>query len=236
MHSDNHAIAIGLSQPFACSYLSGQQEQLLVIQEDELDLSLFERLLALGFRRSGSAIYKPRCPHCNACQPIRVPLDEFRLSKRQKRTLAKNRDLHFRIVTKEALAHYPLYERYICARHSDGPMYPPSEEQYRHFLACEWLSPVFIELWHGQRLVAVAVTDLLPQSLSAIYSYFDPDYSERSLGSLLVLLQCRLGKLMSKSFLYLGYQIDNHDKMGYKRLYRPYEILGVQGWQKSDNH
>lgn len=59
-NANNTPIAIGISQVFPCSYLDGQQEQLLVIQEETLDPILFERLLAIGFRRSGSAIYKPR--------------------------------------------------------------------------------------------------------------------------------------------------------------------------------
>ncbi|MGI1943788.1 arginyltransferase [Shewanella glacialipiscicola] len=233
MNSNKTSIAIGISQIFPCSYLDGQQEQLLVIQEDTLDPLLFERLLAVGFRRSGSSIYKPRCPHCSACQPIRVPAHEFVPSKRQKRTLAKNQDLTWRVTSEQTAEQYALYEHYIRERHFDGPMFPPSEEQYNHFLFCHWLPPTFIEVYEGEKLLAVAVTDTLPQSLSAIYSYFDPDEEQRSLGALLILIQCRLAKLMGKEFVYLGYQIDENRKMSYKRLYRPYQILTPQGWESS---
>ncbi|QKG97129.1 arginyltransferase [Shewanella oneidensis MR-1] len=232
-NANNTPIAIGISQVFPCSYLDGQQEQLLVIQEETLDPILFERLLAIGFRRSGSAIYKPRCPRCSACQPIRVPIQEFVPSKRQKRTLAHNRDLTWRITTEHTETQYALYEKYIRERHFDGPMYPPSKAQYEQFLFCHWLPPTFIEVYDDNRLVAVAVTDTLPNSFSAIYSYFDPDEERRSLGVLLILLQCRLAKLQGKAFLYLGYQIDANRKMSYKRLYRPYQILTHQGWEYS---
>lgn len=30
--------------------------------------------------------------------------------------------------------HYALYERYILARHADGDMYPPSQDQFEKFL------------------------------------------------------------------------------------------------------
>lgn len=233
MNSSKTSIAIGISQIFPCSYLDGQQEQLLVIQEDTLDPILFERLLAVGFRRSGGSIYKPRCPRCSACQPIRVPAHEFVPSKRQKRTLAKNQDLTWRITSEQTAEQYALYEHYIRERHFDGPMFPPSEDQYNHFLFCHWLPPTFIEVYNGDKLLAVAVTDTLPNSLSAIYSYFDPDEEQRSLGALLILIQCRLAKLMDKEFVYLGYQIDENRKMSYKRLYRPYQILTPTGWEYS---
>lgn len=201
-----------------------------MLQEESIDIDLFEQLLALGFRRSGGTIYKPQCPNCTACQPIRIPSANFTPSRRQKRTLKNNRDLVWKIIGKQAQYHYTLYESYINQRHCDGPMYPASEEQYQHFIGSGWLDPVFIELWSNDKLVGVAVTDILPNSLSAIYSFFAPDEHKRSLGSLLILIQCRLAKLMQKDFVYLGYQIDESRKMNYKKDYTPYQILTESGW------
>ncbi len=205
-------------------------EQLLVLQEESVDIALFEQLLALGFRRSGGTIYKPQCPQCNACQPIRLPVKLFIPSRRQKRTLKNNKDLIWKIVDKQAQYHYELYEHYINQRHHDGPMYPASEEQYQHFICSGWLDPIFIELWNDDKLIAVAVTDILPNSLSAIYSFFAPEEHKRSLGSLLILIQCRLAKMMQKDFVYLGYQIEDSRKMNYKTDYTPYQILTTKGW------
>ncbi|MCL2914223.1 arginyltransferase [Shewanella corallii] len=230
MNSTKTQVAIGISQPYQCNYLPDQQEQLLIIQE-AVDDTIFERLLALGFRRSGNAIYKPRCPSCNACLPVRVPVNELKLSKSQKRTLSRNKDLHWRVTEQVEESHYPLYEKYIRLRHFDGPMFPASEEQFAQFLTCNWMQPRYIELFNKDKLIAVAVTDYLPNSLSAIYTYFDPDEERRSLGNLMVLLQCRLAKLLDKEFLYLGYQIDANVKMCYKRRYQPYQLLTGQGWQ-----
>ncbi|MGI2261550.1 arginyltransferase [Shewanella sp. GXUN23E] len=230
MNSTKTQVAIGISQPYPCNYLPGQQEQLLIIQE-AVDDALFERLLALGFRRSGDAIYKPRCPACNACIPIRVPVNELKLSSSQKRTLSRNKDLIWKVSQTVAESHYPLYEKYIQLRHFDGPMYPASQQQFTQFLTCNWMQPHYIELYRRERLIAVAVTDVLPNSLSAIYTYFEPDEEKRSLGNLMVLLQCQLAKLMGKQYLYLGYQIDKNIKMCYKRRYQPYQLLTEQGWQ-----
>lgn len=228
----SHPISVGVTQTFPCSYLENQLEQLLVLQDDPIGLELFERLLALGFRRSGGTIYKPQCPNCNACLPIRIPTQQFIPSRRQKRTLRNNKDIIWKVVDKQQEYHYDLYERYINERHQDGPMYPASKEQYQHFINSGWLAPHYIELWNGDALIAVAVTDVMPNSLSAIYSFFCPNEHKRSLGSLLILLQCRLAKLMNKDFVYLGYQIDESRKMNYKRSYLPYQILTTCGWQQ----
>ncbi|WP_299794282.1 arginyltransferase [uncultured Shewanella sp.] len=233
MSFKSQPISVGVTKIFPCSYIETQQEQLLVLQEGDIGLELFEQLLALGFRRSGGTIYKPQCPNCQACLPIRLPARLFTPSRRQKRTLRNNRDLVWKIVDKQTEEHYTLYERYINVRHKDGPMYPASKEQYYHFIASGWLKPIFIELWNKESLIGVAVTDILPNSLSAIYSFFCPDEQKRSLGSLLILIQCRLAKLMDKEFVYLGYQIDESRKMNYKRDYTPYQILTASGWQQA---
>lgn len=229
--NDESLVNVGLSQLFPCSYLQDQQEQLIVIQ-DQVEPVLFDRLLALGFRRSGLAIYKPQCPSCNACQPIRVVVNKFSPSKSQKRTLNKNKDLHIKITDKISPEHYLLYEKYISIRHQDGSMYPPSQKQFEQFLGQGWMKPQYIELYLAQTLIAVAVTDFMPNSLSAIYTFFDPNEEKRSLGSLMILMQCQLALCLKKSFVYLGYQIDTNQKMNYKKLYQPYQILTENGWQE----
>ncbi|NRD73792.1 arginyltransferase [Shewanella sp. VB17] len=232
MSFKSQPISVGVTQAFSCSYLEHQLEQLLVLQEESINLDLFEQLLAFGFRRSGGTIYKPQCPNCSACLPIRIPATLFTPSKRQKRTLKNNKDIIWKIADKQQEYHYDLYARYINERHQDGPMYPASREQYQHFIDAGWLTPIFVELWNNQELIGVAVTDVMPNSLSAIYSFFSPDEHKRSLGSLLILIQCRLAKLMNKDFVYLGYQIDESRKMNYKRSYLPYQLLTSNGWQQ----
>ncbi len=234
MNSKSDSVQVGMTNTFTCSYLAKQEEQLLVLQENIPSVELYEQLISLGFRRSGDTLYKPHCPRCNACQPIRLPTSSFAPSKRQKRTLKNNKDLSWAIVGETTPEHYQLYQEYISKRHFDGPMFPPSKEQYEHFLHCQWLKPQLIEVREQRKLIGVAVTDFLPNSLSAIYSFFDPEQEKRSMGSLMILLQCRIAKLLNKEFVYLGYQIDESRKMNYKTAYRPYQILGHQGWQQSE--
>ena len=214
---------IGLSQPFECSYLPDRQEQLLVILDPSCYSSnKFESLLGLGFRRSGNQIYRPHCPICSACSSVRVLADEFMPTKSQKRKLnkAKNRfEVKYSQIEREQ--YYPLYSKYISLRHQDGSMYPPDKSQFQSFLFCSWLTITFIELWDQENLVAVAVTDCMDNAISAIYTFFDPDYEHFSLGTVMILQQLKFAKQQHKQFVYLGYQIDECDKMKYKTQFLP---------------
>ena len=221
--NENLTARVGLSQEFACSYLPNRREQLLVILDPTYYCSeKFESLLAVGFRRSGNQIYRPHCPVCSACNSVRVLAQEFMPSKSQKRKLNKAKT-QFTVTysTRERPEYYPLYSKYITMRHQDGSMYPPQPEQFQSFLFCSWLEITFIELWHQDTLVGVAVTDCMDNAISAIYTFFDPDFEHYSLGSIMILEQLKFAKAQNKQFVYLGYQIDECTKMKYKTQFLP---------------
>ncbi|QQM65824.1 arginyltransferase [Pseudoalteromonas sp. LC2018020214] len=214
---------VGLTQEFDCSYLPNRQEQLLVILDPSCySTDKFESLLGLGFRRSGNQIYRPHCPICSACNSVRVLAQDFIPSKSQKRKLNKAKNqFEVKYSTQERPEYYPLYSKYITMRHQDGSMHPPEKEQFQSFLLCSWLKITFIELWHQDTLVAVAVTDCMNSSISAIYTFFDPDFEHYSLGSVMILEQLKFAKEQNKQYVYLGYQIDECDKMKYKTQFLP---------------
>ncbi|MBD0411259.1 arginyltransferase [Pseudoalteromonas distincta] len=214
---------VGLTQEFDCSYLPNRQEQLLVILDPSCySTDKFESLLGLGFRRSGNQIYRPHCPICSACNSVRVLAQDFIPSKSQKRKLNKAKtQFEVKYSTQERPEYYPLYSKYITMRHQDGSMYPPEKEQFQSFLLCSWLKITFIELWHQDTLAAVAVTDCMNSSISAIYTFFDPDFEHYSLGSVMILEQLKFAKEQNKQYVYLGYQIDECDKMKYKTQFLP---------------
>ncbi|MBE4116375.1 arginyltransferase, partial [Vibrio parahaemolyticus] len=82
-------------------------------------------LMANGFRRSGDTIYKPHCERCHACQPIRISIPDFVLSRSQKRLLSKAKNLRWEMKTEMDAEWFELYSSYICKRHKNGTMYPP---------------------------------------------------------------------------------------------------------------
>ena len=217
-------IQLGLSPVMECSYLPNEQEQLLFA----LDKSIYndwayEALLGQGFRRSGNDIYRPHCPSCQSCQSLRLIPKTFTPSTSQKRVRNKTSHLHWHVNFVEQREYYPLYAKYIEARHSSGSMYPPSQDHFRQFIQCDWLQVIYLEAWEHERLVAVAVTDLMPDSLSALYIFYDPERERLSLGTAAVLQEIDLAIKINKPFLYLGYQIDECAAMNYKKRFKPYQ-------------
>ena len=192
------------------------------------------QLTDLGFRRSGEHIYRPWCEGCSECKSVRVPLNHFKVSKSQKRVLKRNQDLEVSFEMPSSSDEvYHLYADYINQRHSDGDMYPPSLEQFESFL-CQGPAASntrFICFRLEQKLLAVAVVDMLPKGLSAIYTFFDPAYDVRSLGRLAVLWQIRWAQSQAMDFVYLGYWIKACQKMAYKAEYRPLQVFEDLVWQ-----
>lgn len=228
----SHSIKMGISQQFPCSYIPEQQEQLLVVLDKQcFNKDAFDQLMQMGFRRSGDQIYRPHCVSCQQCQSLRVLTAQFQPNRQQKRLWKKASDftIHYNQHPKEQ--YFELYQRYITARHADGTMYPPNKEQYEQFLFCHWLDLLFIEIHHEQKLIAVAVTDLLVSGLSAVYSFFDPEYADFSIGKYLIMVQIETCKLLNKPYLYLGYQVDNCQKMNYKAQFSPHQRLVNGRWQ-----
>ncbi|MCC2615404.1 arginyltransferase [Aestuariibacter halophilus] len=223
----------GLTQQFGCSYLPDQDEQLLVhVADSPITPHTAEMLVASGFRRSGEQIYRPHCPRCSACQAIRIPVSAFTPSRSQRRILQRNQGLRWQVSHTDKDAYYQLYDQYICARHKDGSMYPPTRAQYLSFVQCSWSEPLFIEGYDDGQLVVVAVTDRFPNSLSALYTFFDPTYAHRSIGTLAILQQITQAQQWQLDFLYLGYQIDACQKMNYKARFYPHERFFDNKWHR----
>jgi len=228
----NETLKFGITSEFACSYLPNRQERLLVAVDERLhDKAQYGWLMNQGFRRSAEQLYRPHCVNCNACQSVRVMVQAFAPSKSQKRLLKKNKDLRFEVSSEQKESYYPLYERYINTLHTDGTMYPATIEQYQSFLTSTLTQQLFLEVWDCDKLVSVAVTDDLPNALSAVYTFYDPEYRKSALGVFSILNQIRYSKEQGYEFLYLGYQIDECQKMNYKNKYYPYQQLSNNQWK-----
>ena len=246
MSSENKTeTALYLTPPHPCSYLPEQMAQTLFLDPAvAVDTEFFTRLNEIGFRRSGAHYYKPQCESCQRCVPVRLPVAEFLPSRNQRRILKKNLDLTASI----APCHfsneiYNLYARYIEFQHRDSDMYPTSEQQFRDFL-CRTTNPdgdnrqhasYFLCLWQQDKLVAVAIMDQLLNGLTAVYTFYDPEFSHRSLGTYSILFQIRLVKALKLEYLYLGYWIDGCRKMLYKQRFMPQERLTNNLWQRVED-
>lgn len=224
------------THPHPCSYLSEKEATTLFLDPYQpLDTETYTQLSELGFRRSGQHIYRPHCQHCSACIPARLPVNTFQPNRQQRRVVKRNIDLEVMDVKPRLTdEYYALYSYYIERRHADGDMYPPSQEQFQNFLACEFPFVHYYEFRHAGRLLAVAVTDVLSTGLSAVYTFYDPDEEHRSLGRYAILWQLQEARRLGLPALYLGYCIRNCQKMSYKTEYRPIELLVNQRWIRAN--
>ncbi len=216
----------------ACSYLPDKKATTMFVDpKANINLDIYSQLSGLGFRRSGNHYYRPHCNACKACVPLRVQARRYKPSRSQKRIQNKNKDLEHRVMAADFHEdHYLLYEKYIQTRHADGDMYPPSRGQYRSFLAESHSSTRFIEFSKGGKLYAVAVVDFLIDGLSAIYTFFDPEFEHLSLGTYAILWQIAEAKRQNLPYLYLGYFIGQSKKMNYKSSFKPFEARINDCW------
>lgn len=222
--------------PHACSYLPGEEATTLFVDpRQSVSHSLYTHLSLMGFRRSGDHIYRPHCARCKACIPSRIPVAAFKRSRSQSRVWKRNQDLVMResdgIFDAEA---WSLYCRYIEERHADGDMYPPDREQYQSFLNNGLGCTRYFRFYKDDRLVMVMVADQMLDGLSAIYTFYDPDEEPRSPGTFAVLTQVALCQSKGLDHVYLGYWIQNCDKMNYKARFRPLEIFHDGSWHRRE--
>ncbi|MFD1259866.1 arginyltransferase [Entomomonas asaccharolytica] len=236
MKNDLANINLYLTDPHPCSYLTDQQASTVFVDPNvTLTKKQYTELSSLGFRRSGSYVYQPHCATCHACIAVRVVINQFKPNRQQKRIIRYNQDLQIKQVRPQLTKEYFwLYERYIGMRHKDGDMYPATREQYQSFLvdAPDYCS--FYEFRKEGQLLAVAVVDLLQDSLSAVYTFFEPLEHRRSLGQYAILWQIEECKRLGLSYLSLGYWIKNCRKMSYKLQYRSSELFINQRWVRMD--
>ncbi len=216
-----------------CSYFDDRMSCNLVPDPAlRLNMPTYNQLIQHGFRRSGSYCYRPHCKDCQACLACRIPANDFIFNRSQKRCLKANKDLTLSVVNADFSDEYfALYRRYLDSRHTDGSMTDPAEEDFKQFLYCKWSDTQFLEFRLDGRLVAVAVTDIVSDGVSAVYSFFEPEMAKNSLGTYCVLKQIEYAKRQGLDYVYLGYWIKDHPKMHYKNNYRPLQIYRDDAWQ-----
>lgn len=216
-----------------CSYLKDKKAINIYADPHHPEPALvYNQLISRGFRRSGEFVYRPGCSDCQACVPVRIVIDEFTGRRVDRRNLKMNSDLVTTYVKAEFTQEYfELYSRYLAERHPAGGMDNPQMEDFERFLLNPWGETLFVEARLDGQCIAVAVTDATPNGLSAVYTFFDPDFSERGLGRYSILQQIKLCQQMRFKHLYLGYWVDGSPKMQYKTEFRPQEHFNGHSWE-----
>jgi arginine-tRNA-protein transferase len=219
-----------VEEPRPCSYLDDrsatlEHHLLLDVSPEELD----EKLVR-GWRRFGPDYFRPRCEGCRACVPTRVPTDRYRPNKSQRRAAKACAELELRlgrpVFDEERLA---LYHRWHASREEARGWDAQALTERGYRLQFAFPHPAARELSFREpdtgKLVGVALCDETPHCWSAIYFFYDPAWSKRSIGTANVVYQIELARRRGLPHVYLGYRVDGCASLAYKANFRPQERL-----------
>ncbi len=235
-----------LTAPSPCPYIAGQTERKVFTHlVGDRAIGLNDLLSHGGFRRSQTIAYRPACEGCQACVSVRVLVNEFDWSKGFRRIRDQNSDLvgDMRAAVPSS-DQYALFRRYLDARHAEGGMASMSVLDYAMMIEDSHVKTRVVEYRrrgpdtaiNGRGtgpLLGLALTDILTDGLSMVYSFYEPDQTPRSLGTFIILDHVLRARAMGLPYLYLGYWIAGSRKMEYKARFRPQERLAPNGWERA---
>ncbi|QQM31681.1 arginyltransferase [Martelella lutilitoris] len=232
-----------LTAPAQCPYLEAERERKVFTHLVGPRASEMNDLLTQGgFRRSQNIAYRPACENCRACVSVRIVAGEFETPRSLRKICSRNSDL----VTTERPAiataeQYDLFRTYLDSRHQRGGMADMTIDDYAVMVEETHVETRLFEyrvstgrFGEEGELVAVALSDILVDGLSMVYSFFNPAYVKRSLGSYMIVDHVSRAKRLSLPYVYLGYWVKGSRKMDYKKRFRPQEHLTGKGWERAD--
>lgn len=231
--SHSHGSGLCLQEDMPCPYIAdGRTASLEFVVPAEGLGRTFDSYLAAGYRRLAGALYRNICRACRSCQPLRIETERFALSRSQKRTLKKNKDMRVEVgIPCVSPAKAALYKQYIISKHGAER----GEE-------CEDIAGTLSRLHYGYHgsiemdyyledaLIGVGLADAGADSLSSAYFYYDTGYLGRRLGVFSILQEISLAQSMGKQYYYLGFYIEETPKMSYKKSFRPNQVYRDGRW------
>lgn len=236
-----------LTAPSPCPYLEGKFERKVfthLVGEKAPEMN--DLLTQGGFRRSQNIAYRPACENCRACVSVRILAEEFRPTRNMKRVMQRNADLiGFEHPAEPSTEQYSLFRKYLDSRHRQGGMSDMTVLDYAMMVEDSHVNTNVVEYRRrgpdsfisGQGtgdLLAVALTDRMSDGLSMVYSFFDTEAADRSLGTYMIVDHIERARSAGLPHVYLGYWVQGSQKMEYKIRFKPQEHLGPKGWQRPE--
>lgn len=216
----------------ACTYLPDRPSRLEYTVVLRLSPEEYEEKMDQGYRKFGPLLFRPVCANCRECRPLRIPAAEFTPDRSQRRALKRNADLTVRFgrPTIDAVR-LRLYNRYHAAQQErkGWDVAEKTADDYAFSFLYTPVPGVEVSVWEGSKLRAVALTEITPNVVSGVYHYHDPDLTDRSLGTFVVLQTIELARRLGKPWAYFGYYVSGCGSLAYKARFRPCELLDDDG-------
>ena len=218
-----------------CPYLSDQTARMpLRMPLAQITPPQADQRLAAGHRRTGEFVYQTQCPTCEACEPIRVIVPEYKFSRNERRVLKRgDRQLDQQIGSlKSDRQRVDLFNKHRLQRGLSKAEGEIDLEEYIWGFVRSCFESFEMSYWIEDRLVALAVCDIGQQSLSAVYTFYDPEIKAVGLGTYSILKQIQFCQLRNLRYLYLGFYIEKSPHMVYKSRFRPHERRVSGKWER----
>ena len=212
-----------------CSYIPGLEQTTHYKIIQECDMEYNAHLIERGWRRFGNMYFRPICEGCSACESLKIDVNNYEFSKSERRIIKKN--AHLKMVLRRPTAshsHIALFEKYHDHMHDKRGWDKQAiniKNYYMSFVNGYNEYGFEVLYFDDDKLIAIDLIDILPNGISSIYFYYDPDYSHLSLGKFSMLRQISYAKANHLDWIYMGYYVKECQSLAYKSDYKPYLTL-----------
>ncbi len=217
-----------------CSYLDDKTQTTQYKIIENCSTTHCADLIERGWRRFGHMFFRPICPECHVCESFKIDVNNYLFSKSERRVMRKNEDIKIIVQHPQVTStHLELFEKYHLHM-KDKRDWAHEKVTPRHY---------YMSFVHGHgefgfevlyfledRLIGVDLIDILPEGISSIYFYYDPDFSNRSLGTYSMLKQIQMAQDEDLKWIYMGYYVRGCQSLEYKSRYQPYQVLQGRPW------
>ncbi len=232
MRNKNELVIIDEVEP--CPYLPGETARMpLRMPLRPLTPQSMDTLLAQGHRRTGEFIYQTNCPRCRACEPIRIDCQQFIFGASWRRVLHRgNRTLRQEIgplrCDNNRVALFNKHRRQRGLSNDDNDI---DRDEYQWGFVKSCFDSFEIAYYLHDQLVCLAVCDSGQDSMSAVYTFYDPEVKSLGLGTYSILKQIELCLQRNWTYLYLGFYVEDSVHMKYKARFHPQQRLRNGIWR-----
>ena len=215
-----------------CPYLTNREEKKIFLIMDDINKSNeYEHLIKSGFRRSHNILYNQVCADCNLCKSIRINVNNFKLSKSNKRVLNKNKNLFIKKLSNNpSKEQFILFKKYLEFKHNDSEMNEMNFHDYCKMFDSKGINTKIYEYFYEGELAGCVISDFLEGSISMVYSFYSEIFLKNSFGKYVILDHFRLAKDFDMDYVYLGYWVEGSTKMEYKNSFNSSEVLIDNKW------